>query len=124
MPTTAKRPIYWLFSSGKKNAFKALVYMHRWEKTTVATVRTDYVHELQERYRTQLSMLGDQMEHTAQSERVKLKKRQEKLTAQLDEINAYEEKVHHLADRMMDIDLDDGVKVNYAKFAESLEKIK
>ena len=119
-----KRPIYWLFSSGKKNAFKALVYMHRWEKTTVATVRTDYVHELQERYRTQLSMLGDQMEHAAQSERVKLKKRQEKLTAQLDEINAYEEKVHHLADRMMDIDLDDGVKVNYAKFAEILEKIK
>ena len=105
-----KRPIYWLFSSGKKNA--------------VATVRTDYVHELQERYRTQLSMLGDQMEHAAQSERVKLKKRQEKLTAQLDEINAYEEKVHHLADRMMDIDLDDGVKVNYAKFAEILEKIK
>lgn len=98
--------------------------MHRWEKTTVATVRTDYVHELQERYRTQLSMLGDQMEHAAQSERVKLKKRQEKLTAQLDEINAYEEKVHHLADHMIDIDLDDGVKVNYAKFAEILEKIK
>ena len=62
--------------------------------------------------------------YVAQSERVKLKKRQEKLTAQLDEINAYEEKVHHLADRMMDIDLDDGVKVNYAKFAEILEKIK
>ena len=119
-----KRPIYWLFSSGKKNGFKALVYMHRWEKTTVATVRTDYVHELQERYRTQLSMLGEQLEQAAPSERVKLKKRQEKLTAQLDEINAYEEKVHHLADRMIDIDLDDGVKVNYAKFAEILEKIK
>ena len=119
-----KRPIYWLFSSGKKHGFKALVYMHRWEKTTVATVRTDYVHELQERYRTQLSMLGEQLEQAAPSERVKLKKRQEKLTAQLDEINAYEEKVHHLADRMIDIDLDDGVKVNYAKFAEILEKIK
>ena len=119
-----KRPIYWLFSSGKKHGFKALVYMHRWEKTTVATVRTDYVHELQERYRTQLSMLCEQLEQAAPSERVKLKKRQEKLTAQLDEINAYEEKVHHLADRMIDIDLDDGVKVNYAKFAEILEKIK
>lgn len=119
-----KRPIYWLFSSGKKHGFKALVYMHRWEKTTVATVRTDYVHELQERYRTQLSMLGEQLEQAAPSERVKLKKRQEKLTAQLDEINAYEEKVHHLADRMIDIDLDDGVKVNYAKFSEILEKIK
>lgn len=119
-----KRPIYWLFSSGKKHGFKALVYMHRWQKTTVATVRTDYVHELQERYRTQLSLLADQMQSTAASDHVKLKKRQEKLTAQLTEINAYEEKVHHLADMMIDIDLDDGVKVNYAKFADILEKIK
>ncbi len=119
-----KRPIYWLFSSGKKNGFKALVYMHRWEKTTVATVRTDYVHELQERYRTQISLISGQMETAVQSDRVKLKKQSEKLTAQLDEINAYEEKVHHLADRMIAIDLDDGVKVNYAKFADILEKIK
>lgn len=119
-----KRPIYWLFSSGKKHGFKALVYMHRWKKTTVATVRTDYVHELQERYRTQLSLLADQMQSAAASDHVKLKKRQEKLTAQLTEINAYEEKVHHLADMMIDIDLDDGVKVNYAKFADILEKIK
>lgn len=119
-----KRPIYWLFSSGKKHGFKALVYIHRWQKTTVATVRTDYVHELQERYRTQLSMLNEQIETSAQSDRVKLKKRQEKLTAQLTEINDYEEKVHHLADMMIDIDLDDGVKVNYAKFADILEKIK
>ena len=119
-----KRPIYWLFSSGKKNGFKALVYMHRWERTTVATVRTDYVHELQERYRTQLSLLSEQIDSVAQSDRVKLKKRQEKLTAQLTEINTYEEKVHHLADMMIDIDLDDGVKVNYAKFADILERIK
>lgn len=119
-----KRPIYWLFSSGKKNGFKALVYMHRWEKTTVATVRTDYVHELQERYQTQISLISGQMETAVQSDRVKLKKQSEKLTAQLDEINAYEEKVHHLADRMIAIDLDDGVKVNYAKFADILEKIK
>ena len=119
-----KRPIYWLFSSGKKNGFKALVYMHRWQKTTIATIRTDYVHELQERYRTQLSMLTEQMETAAQSDRVKLKKRQEKLTDQLTEINSYEEKVHHLADQMIDIDLDDGVKVNYEKFADILEKIK
>ncbi|MCR5110106.1 MAG: SAM-dependent methyltransferase, partial [Ruminococcus sp.] len=119
-----KRPIYWLFSSGKKHGFKALVYMHRWKKTTVATVRTDYVHELQERYRTQLALLGDQMQSASASDHVKLKKRQEKLTAQLTEINAYEEKVHHLADMMIDIDLDDGVKVNYAKFTDILEKIK
>ena len=119
-----KRPIYWLFSSGKNHGFKALVYMHRWQKTTVATVRTDYVHELQKRYRTQLSLLADQMQTAAASDHVKLKKRQEKLTAQLAEINDYEEKVHHLADQMIDIDLDDGVKVNYAKFSDILEKIK
>lgn len=119
-----KRPIYWLFSSGKKHGFKALVYMHRWEKTTVATVRTDYVHELQERYRTQLSILNEQMNQAAQSDRVKLKKEFEKLTAQMTEINAYEEKVHHMADMMIEIDLDDGVKVNYEKFADILEKIK
>ena len=124
LKTYQKRPIYWLFSSGKKNGFKALVYMHRWERTTVATVRTDYVHELQERYRTQLSLLSEQIDSVAQSDRVKLKKRQEKLTAQLTEINTYEEKVHHLADMMIDIDLDDGVKVNYAKFADILERIK
>lgn len=119
-----KRPIYWLFSSGKKNGFKALVYMHRWQRDTVARVRTDYVHELQERYRTQLSMLAEQIESAAQTDKVKLKKRQEKLTEQLTEITSYEEKVHHLADMMTDIDLDDGVKVNYAKFSDILEKIK
>ena len=113
-----------LFGSGKKHGFKALVYMHRWQKTTVATVRTDYVHELQERYRTQLSLLEDQMQTASASDHVKLKKRQEKLTAQLTEINAYEEMIHHLADMMIDIDLDDGVKVNYAKFEDILEKIK
>ena len=119
-----KRPIYWLFSSGKKHGFKALVYMHRWQKTTVATVRTDYVHELQERYRTQLSLLEDQMHTASASDHVKLKKRQEKLTAQLTEINAYEEKIHHLADQMISIDLDDGVKHNYAIFQDVLAKIK
>jgi len=119
-----KRPIYWLFSSGKKNGFKALIYMHRWEKTTIATIRTDYVHELQERYQTQLSLLAEQMETAEQFNHVKLKKQSEKLAVQLEEITAYEEKVHHFADRMMGIDLDDGVKVNYAKFADILEKIK
>ena len=118
-----RRPIYWMFSSGKKHAFKALVYMHRWQETTIAILRTDYVHELQERYRTQLSMLNEQIETATQSDRVRLRKQQEKLAGQLMEINAYEEKVHHFADRMIAIDLDDGVKNNYAKFADILEKM-
>ncbi len=119
-----KRPIYWLFSAGKRNSFKALVYMHRWQKTTVATVRTDYVHELQERYRTQLSLLDEQLLSADQAERVRLKKRQDKLATQLTEISSYEERVHHLADMMLEINLDDGVKANYEKFADILEKIK
>lgn len=119
-----KRPIYWLFSSGKKHGFKALVYMHRWKRTTVAAVRTDHVHELQERYRTQLSLLAEQLQSAAPADHVRLRKRQEKLSAQLSEINAYEEKIHHLADQMIDIDLDDGVRENYAKFADILEPIK
>ena len=119
-----KRPIYWLFSSGKKNGFKALIYMHRYQPDLLARMRTDYVHEQQERYRTQLQMLEDSVQKASASERVKLNKRVAKLKDQALEIQKYEEKIHHLADQMIAIDLDDGVKVNYAKFADVLEKIK
>ena len=119
-----KRPIYWLFSSGKKNGFKALIYMHRYQPDILARMRTDYVHEQQERYRTQLSMLEESANSAAPSERVKLSKQIAKLKDQALEIGKFEEKIHHLADQMIEIDLDDGVKVNYAKFDDVLEKIK
>ena len=119
-----KRPIYWLFSSGKKNGFKALIYMHRYQPDLLARMRTDYVHEQQERYRTQLQMLEDASQTAAPSEKVKLNKQIAKLKDQSLEIQQYEEKIHHLADQMITIDLDDGVKVNYAKFEDVLEKIK
>jgi len=119
-----KRPIYWLFSSGKKNGFKALIYMHRYQPDILARMRTDYVHEQQERYRTQLSMLEETVNSAAPSERVKLNKQIAKLKDQALEIGKFEEKIHHLADQMIEIDLDDGVKVNYAKFQDVLEKIK
>ena len=119
-----KRPIYWLFDSGKKNGFKALIYMHRYQPDLLARMRTDYVHEQQERYRTQLSMLEENSISVAPAERIKLNKQIEKLKAQSLEIKTYEEKIHHLADQMIIIDLDDGVKVNYAKFEEVLAKIK
>ncbi len=119
-----KRPIYWLFSSGKKNGFKALIYMHRYQPDLLARMRTDYVHEQQERYRTQLQMLEDAVPAASPAERVKLNKQMDKLKAQALEIRQYEEKIHHLADQMIAIDLDDGVKVNYAKFQDVLEKIK
>ena len=124
LKTYQKRPIYWLFSSGKKNGFKALIYMHRYQPDLLARMRTDYVHEQQERYRTQIRMLEDSEKTAAPSERVKLNKQMTKLKDQALEIQKYEEQIHHLADQMISIDLDDGVKVNYAKFQSVLEKIK
>ena len=119
-----KRPIYWLFDSGKKNGFKVLIYMHRYQSDLLARLRTDYVHEQQERYRTQLSHLADAIDHASASERIKLTKQQKKIQDQALEIQKYEEKVHHLADQNISIDLDDGVKHNYALFADVLAKIK
>ncbi len=119
-----KRPIYWLFDSGKKNGFKCLIYMHRYQSDTIARIRTDYIHELQSRYRTAIADLEDRVEHAAASERVKLSKQLAKIKDQELELRKYEEKIHHLADQMIEIDLDDGVKVNYAKFGDVLAKIK
>lgn len=122
--TYEKRPIYWLFDSGKKNGFKCLVYMHRYQPDLLARIRTDYVHEQQERYRAQIGYANDALVSAERGERVRLDKRIKKLNDQLKETIAYEEKLHHLADQMIKIDLDDGVKVNYAKFQDVLAKIK
>jgi len=118
-----KRPIYWLFDSGKKNGFKALIYMHRYSRDLLAKLRTDFVHEQQERYRTQLAHITEELQTATGADLVKLTKKQNKFTEQLHEISAYEEKVHHLADMHIEIDLDDGVKHNYALFADVLAKI-
>lgn len=122
--TYKKRPIYWLFDSGKKNGFKCLVYMHRYQPDLLARIRTDYVHEQQERYRAQIGYANDALATAERGERVRLDKRVKKLNDQLKETIAYEEKLHHLADQMIKIDLDDGVKANYAKFQDVLAKIK
>ena len=119
-----KRPIYWLFDSGKKNGFKALIYMHRYQPDTIARIRTDYVHEQQARYRTAIADLETRIANASTGERVKLNKQLKTLNDQATEIHEYEEKIHHLADQMISIDLDDGVKVNYAKFQDVLAKIK
>ena len=118
-----KRPIYWLFDSGKKNGFKALIYMHRYSRDLLAKLRTDYVHEQQERYRTQLSHIAGALNTATGAERARLLKQQDKLSAQAREMGAYEEKVHHLADMNITIDLDDGVKKNYEIFADVLAKL-
>ena len=119
-----KRPIYWLFDSGKKNGFKALIYMHRYQPDTIARIRTDYVHEQQARYRTAIANLEQRIANASTGERVKLNRKLTTLQAQDTEIRTYEEKIHHLADQMISIDLDDGVKKNYAIFQDVLAKIK
>ncbi len=119
-----KRPIYWLFDSGKKNGFKCLIYMHRYELDTIARIRTDYVHEQQSRYRTAIADLEHHIVNAGTSERVKLNKSLKKIQEQADELHTYEEKIHHLADQMIAIDLDDGVKHNYEIFKDVLAKIK
>lgn len=122
--TYQKRPIYWLFDSGKKNGFKCLVYMHRYQKDTIARIRTDYLHEQQARYRTAIADLQAQIAEAATSTRVRVQKQLKKLQEQADEALAYEEKIHHMADQMIGIDLDDGVKHNYEIFKDVLAKIK
>ncbi len=119
-----KRPIYWLFDSGKKNGFKCLIYMHRYQPDTIARIRTDYVHEQQSRYRTAIADLEQRINGASTSERVKLSKQMTTLQAQAEEIRVYEEKIHHLADQMIKIDLDDGVKHNYEIFKDVLAKLK
>jgi type II restriction/modification system DNA methylase subunit YeeA len=113
-----------MFDSGKKNGFKAITYMHRYTPDLLARVRTDYVHEQQERYRTKISNLEHESETAERARSVAIQKELKKLEAQLKECSDYEEKIHHLADQMIAIDLDDGVKVNYAKFQDVLAKIK
>ena len=124
--TYQKRPIYWLFDSGKKNGFKALHYVHRYRPDTIARLRVKYVHELQGRYRAQLERLDAALDAAdlKSSERVNLTKRRKKLDDQAHELRKYEEKVRARADEKRVLDLDDGVKHNYALFADILASIK
>lgn len=122
--TYQKRPIYWLFDSGKQNAFKALVYLHRYDRDTIGRLRTDYVHEQQERLRTQLADAQQTAQTGEGKSRAAANKRAQKLEKQLAELGKYEELVHHMADMRLPLDLDDGVKVNYAKMGELVQKIK
>lgn len=120
-----KRPIYWLFDGGKKNGFKALMYIHRYQPDLIARLRTDYVHETQSRLNHSIDMINTQLDgNLTTSEKVRLNKELTKFKAQAEEVKKYEEIVHHWADKMEPMDLDDGVKVNYEKFTDLLAKIK
>ncbi|WP_312046526.1 BREX-1 system adenine-specific DNA-methyltransferase PglX [Anaerotignum sp.] len=114
--TYQKRPIYWLYDSGKQDGFKALVYMHRYNADTTGLVRVDYLHKMQKTYMNEIDRMQDEIENGKTSADIlKAEKRKEKLVKQLKETKEYDEKIAHLALSRIAIDLDDGVKVNYEK---------
>jgi type II restriction/modification system DNA methylase subunit YeeA len=127
-----KRPIYWLFDSGKQNGFKALVYLHRYTPDTIGNLRIDYLHRMQRVYESEMNRMQDTIDHSKNTREVAAaSKRKEKLQRQLKECREYDEKISHLALSRIELDLDDGVKVNYrkvqtardGKFYEVLAKI-
>ena len=123
--TYQKRPIYWLFDSGKKNGFKALIYMHRYNENTIPKVRLDYLHRIQTTYDKLLSDVNYRLTTDLSiNDKKQAQNRQADLNAKLQEINEYDEKIAHIANQRISIDLDDGVKINYEKFKDILAKIK
>jgi type II restriction/modification system DNA methylase subunit YeeA len=115
--TFKKRPIYWLFDSGRQDGFKALIYMHRYDPSTVARVRTDYLHSLQKKYEAEVSHLDILIDSDiSQREKAAARKKKETILKQIEECRLYDEAIAHMANQRIEIDLDDGVKVNYAKF--------
>ena len=115
--TYKKRPIYWLFDSGKENGFKSLIYMHRYDPFTVARVRTDYLHKLQKKHEAEINHLDILIDSDiSEREKAAARKRKEKIIKQIMEYRVYDQAIAHVANQKIEIDLDDGVKVNYAKF--------
>ncbi len=113
---SGKRPIYWLFDSGKQNGFKALVYLHRYTPDTIGNLRIDYLHKMQRVYESEINRMQDMMDHSENAREVAAAgKRKDKLAKQLKECREYDEKISHLALSRIELDLDDGVKVNYRK---------
>ena len=113
---SGKRPIYWLFDSGKQNGFKALVYLHRYTPDTIGNLRIDYLHKMQRVYESEINRMQDMMDHSENAREVAAaSKRKDKLVKQLKECREYDEKISHLALSRIELDLDDGVKVNYRK---------
>lgn len=113
---SGKRPIYWLFDSGKQNGFKALVYLHRYTPDTIGNLRIDYLHKMQRVYESEINRMQDMMDHSGNAREVAAaSKRKDKLAKQMKECREYDEKISHLALSRIELDLDDGVKVNYRK---------
>lgn len=120
-----KRPIYWLFSSGKERAFQCLVYLHRYHEGTLARVRTEYVIPLQGKMAARIEQLASEAQKASStSQRKTLERERDKLLKHQTELRAFDEKLRHYADQRIKLDLDDGVKVNYGKFGDLLTEVK
>ena len=114
--TYQKRPIYWLYDSGKQNGFKALVYLHRMDENTTGKVRADYLHRIEQIYGNEVIRMQDVIDHDKSAHQVSLaEKRMDKLKKQIKECQDYDAKLGHLALDQIKLNLDDGVKVNYRK---------
>jgi type II restriction/modification system DNA methylase subunit YeeA len=125
LKTYKKRPIYWLFTSGKQRAFQALVYLHRYNEGTLARMRTEYVIPLQGKIAARIEHLATDITNaTSTTHRRKLEKEREALTKQQNELRVFDEKLRHYADQRIALDLDDGVKVNYGKLGDLLAEVK
>ena len=125
LQTYKKRPIYWLFSSGKQKAFQCLVYLHRYNEGTLARMRTEYVIPLQGMMASRVLQLeGDIAVAASTTHRRRLEKERETLVKQQSELREFDEKLRHYADQRVSLDLDDGVKVNYGKFGGLLAEVK
>lgn len=125
LQTYKKRPIYWLFSSGKQKAFECLVYLHRYNEGTLSRMRMEYVVPLQSRMQARIDKLTDDIDSATSSAQQKaLQKRKDKLTKQLEELRRFDENLRPYADQRITLDLDDGVKVNYGKFGNLLAEVK
>ena len=119
---SGKRPIYWLFDSGKQNGFKALIYLHRYNADTIGNLRIDYLHRMQRIYESEINRMQDTINNSTNAREVAAAtKRKEKLTKQLKECREYDEKIAHLALSRIELDLDDGVKVNYKKLQTGVD---
>ncbi|HCD6886273.1 TPA: SAM-dependent methyltransferase, partial [Klebsiella pneumoniae] len=120
-----KRPIYWLFSSGKEKAFECLVYLHRYNEGTLSRMRTEYVVPLLARYQGNIDLVNDQLKNAESgAATTRLKKELDGLSKKFNELRSFDDRLRHYADRRITIDLDDGVKVNYGKFGDLLADVK
>lgn len=119
-----KRPIYWLFSSGKEKAFECLVYLHRYNDTTLARMRTEYVVPLLARYQANIDRLNELVDGASGGEATRLKRERDSLSKKFNELRSFDDRLRHYADMRISINLDDGVKVNYGKFGDLLADVK